>query len=27
MEALPIGVYYLKISHNGNVAVEKVVRE
>jgi len=27
MEALPKGVYYLKISHNGNVAVEKVVRE
>jgi len=27
MEALPIGVYYLRILHNGNVTVEKVVRE
>ena len=27
MEALPVGVYYLRILHNGNVTVEKVVRE
>ena len=27
LEALPIGVYYLKILHNGNVQMEKVVRK
>jgi len=26
LKELPIGVYYLKISHNGNVKVEKVIR-
>jgi len=26
IETLPIGVYYLKITHNGNVAVEKIIR-
>ena len=26
IETLPIGVYYLKIIHNGNVKVEKVIR-
>jgi len=27
VETLPLGVYYLNISHNGNVTVEKVVRK
>ena len=27
LKELPIGVYYLKIVHNGNVRVEKVVRQ
>jgi hypothetical protein len=26
LEALPVGVYYLRIVHNGNVTVEKVIR-
>ena len=27
LKELPIGVYYLKIVHNGNVKVEKVIRQ
>jgi hypothetical protein len=27
METLPIGVYYIKITHNGNTKIEKVVRK
>jgi len=27
LEALPKGVYYLRILHNGNVQMEKVVRQ
>ena len=26
IEALPLGVYYLKIIHNGNIKIEKVIR-
>ena len=26
MEMLPIGIYYLKINHNGNIKVEKVIK-